>query len=72
MCTTKKHRRQEEILKYIEQADDFETTEIIQAIICRFSRVYPGWEVLFLSVHKEPEQRKRDIEGLIQMLRQTI
>lgn len=59
------------ILDRIENADDSEISEIINAVVRRYGRVYPDWDVMFLSVRKDPEKRKEDVEGIIRMLRGT-
>lgn len=59
------------ILDSIENADDLQIGEIINAVIRRYGKVRPGWEVVFLSVRKDPEKRKEDVEGIIRMLRRT-
>ena len=54
------------VLDRISHADDIEINEIIQAVIRRYQRVYPGWEVVFLALPKnDPEERKRLLESIL-------
>ena len=46
------------VLERIEQADDFEINEIIQAVIRRYKLVFPDWEIIFLSLPVQSEKRK--------------
>ncbi len=59
---------QKELLEIIEQADDLFVSKIIDAVIKRYSLMFPDWEVMFLSYHKEPKVRTRDIDGHIRFL----
>ncbi len=60
--------KQEEILQAIELTDDLFMNKILRSVIKRHSMVFPEWEVMFLSVPKEPEVRARIIEGHIRCL----
>ena len=66
-----------DVLRKIEQANDEEINDIIEAVIHRYQICYPGWEVLFLSVPKcDGEERKKQADELSEMLnkydRQTL
>ncbi|MBQ9148040.1 MAG: hypothetical protein IJX69_00555 [Oscillospiraceae bacterium] len=57
------------ILGWIEQADDDAISQIIQAVIRRYKQVYPGWEVVFLSLPRDnAEERRRQLNELIEFL----
>ncbi len=60
--------KQEEILQGIELADDLFMNKILHSVIKRYSMVFPEWEVMFLTVPKEPEVRARIIESHIRCL----
>lgn len=58
------------ILAGIEQADDFEINEIINAVIRRYQAVFPDWEVMFLSLPKnDPEERRKALQSIINFLK---
>ena len=55
-------------LMQIEKANDLEINEIIHALIRRYQKVYPGWEVVFLSLPKDdPAERKRILEHALHL-----
>lgn len=57
----------EDVIEKIENATDFEMDTIIDAIVCRYARVYPDWEVMFLSVpQKNIRERKKALRELIE------
>jgi len=57
-----------EVLLAIENADDLFMSEIIETVIKRYSRVYPGWEVMFLTIDKDPQMRSKNIDAIIRFL----
>lgn len=59
----------DDILEKIEEADDLEINEIIQAVIRRYKSVFPGWEVVFLSLPLQSKEREQMIERTIEQLR---
>ena len=59
----------EQIIKAIEQADDLLIGDVINAVIRRYAQVFPEWEVMFLSLHKEPKARAKDIKAHIKFLK---
>ena len=59
------------VMDRIGHADDIEINEIIQAVIRRYQRVYPDWEVVFLALPKnDPVERKRLLETILNIERQ--
>ena len=55
----------DDVLGFIEQADDNEISEIMEAVRCRFAVAFPDWEVLYLSCPKnDPLQRKQTLKML--------
>ena len=55
--------------KYIEQANDFEINEIMEAVRLRFAVAFPDWEVIYLSCPKnDPVQRRKTLEALVTYL----
>ena len=72
LCAWKNNKRKKvfcDMLTRIEEADDCEISEIIRAVIRRYQRVFPDWEVVFYSLPKADEiQRRASIDGLIDML----
>ena len=57
------------VLERIEQADDFEINEIIQAVIRRYKMVFPDWEIIFLSLPVQSEERKLLLDQTIDQLK---
>ena len=53
------------ILEKIEQADDFEIREIMDAVERRYAVAYPQWDVFYAAVHKDPALRRKDLEDLV-------
>lgn len=56
------------LISQITQADDVEITEIIRAVIRRYTLVYPEWEVMFLSVPREANARREQLEEMLRLL----
>ena len=62
-----------EILHRIEQSDDAEISQIIDAVIRRYRICYPDWEILFLSIPTaDTEKRKRSTEEMIAFVRRFL
>lgn len=59
------------ITKAIERADDAQISQIIQAVVRRYGLVYPDWDVLFLSLPKEPNQRRIQLEFMLEHLKEN-
>lgn len=60
----------DDVLYRIEHADAAEMDAMIQAIRNRYGCLFPGWEVLFISIQTSPEtQRRQDVALLIEALR---
>ena len=57
------------VLERIEQADDFEINDIIQAVIRRYNLVFPDWEIIFLSLPVQSEKRKLLLDQTIDQLK---
>lgn len=58
-----------EVVDRIENADGGEISEIIRAIIRGYRKLFPDWEVIFLSMHRnDPVKREKDIENLLRYL----
>ena len=56
----------EQVLEVIQQADDYQINEIINALTERYKRVFPDWEVVFLALPlHDPVQRKQTIEYVL-------
>jgi len=53
-----------QILEKIEQADDFQIREIMDAVERRYAIAYPQWDVFYAAVHKDPALRRKDLEDL--------
>ena len=64
-----KNARRCSILTAIEHADEQLIQDAIQAVIRRYSSVFPDWEVVFYALPKKPQKRRQEVERLIHMLR---
>ena len=51
-------------MRKIEQADDFQIREIMDAVERRYAIAYPQWDVFYAAVHKDPALRRKDLEDL--------
>ena len=56
----------EAVLTGIENADDSQITDIIRAVVCRYRKLFPDWQAIFLSVPSENEKER--MESILQML----
>ena len=59
----------ENILTAIEHANDIQISQIIRAVIRRYNLVFPEWDILFLSIPKEPDQRRAQLEDMLEHLK---
>ena len=57
------------VLSYIEDADCNEIDAIIDAVIHRYCRHHPEWDILFLSLPKEECARRKQLERMLEMLK---
>lgn len=62
----------DDILDYIYHADDLAIQEIISSITDRYETRFPDWDVILLSLHKDPEKRKDDVARIIDMLQNRL
>lgn len=60
----------EMILKQIEQADEVLLNQVIIAVINRYDALTSDREGWFLSLSTDPQIRKQEIEGIINLIRQ--
>ena len=58
------------VLASIEQADDTQISQIIRAVIRRYGLVFPDWDVLFLSIPKDPSQRRLQLVHMLEQLKE--
>ena len=60
----------EMILTGIENANDHEIGDIIRAVIKRYKKLFPAWQVIFLSVPLDNEkERMESIEQMLEFLK---
>ena len=50
-----------QILKFIDQADTNQLSEIVQSIVKRYGQISPDWETSFLSLPKNDPLHRRQI-----------
>lgn len=56
----------EQALTMIENATDYEIGDIMRSVIKRYKNLFPGWQVMFLSVPVDNEEER--LESIRQML----
>ena len=57
------------VLAYIEEADCNEIDLIIDSVTRRYSRFHPDYDISFLSLPKEPKERKKQLEQLLEQIK---
>lgn len=62
-------RAMAKVLKTIEQADDAQIAQIMKAVVHRYGKAFPDWDILFLSIPKEPTQRRSQLEYMLEYLK---
>lgn len=60
------------ILEKIEQADDFQIREIMDAVERRYAIAYPQWDVFYAAVHKDPALRRKDLDDLVAYIEKEL
>lgn len=65
----RKRRSMNKLIKIIETADDLEISQIIHAVVRRYADVYPDWDVFFLSLPKEPAERREQLAQMLEALK---
>ena len=60
------------VLKIIEQADDFQIREIMDAVERRYAVAYPQWDVFYAAVHKDPALRRKDLDDLVAYIEKEL
>ena len=59
----------EKVLQYIDHADDTDLSEFVQAFVARYHRLFPDYEIIFLSMPKnDPAQREWILRHALHML----
>jgi len=58
----------DDVIERICYASDLEINRILDAVTLRYCRLFPEWDILFLSLPKEPEQRRSQLEQMLRML----
>ncbi len=60
------------VIKAIEQADDFEIREIMDAVERRYAIAHPQWDVFYAAVRKDPALRKMDLDDLVAYIEKDL
>ena len=58
-----------DIIKQIEQADEMQLQEIIDAVMYRYGTLRTDRELAFLSLPKDLQNRAEELEGVLQLIR---
>lgn len=59
----------DDVLAYIEDTDDIEINQILDAVTRHYARYHPNYDISFLSLPREPGERRRQLERMLNMLR---
>lgn len=62
----------EGLVQQIEQVTDYQIDELIVLVAHRYNQLRPDWEGTFMVLAKEPAQRRREIEYIVQDLMQGL
>lgn len=57
-----------EILSYIENANDDQINQLLDAVSRRYRRLFPEWDIIFLSLPMEPAERNHQLEWMLHQL----
>lgn len=55
----------QELVQQIEQVTDFQIDELILLVCHRFNQLRPNREGVFLSLPHDPDERKKEIEKIL-------
>ncbi len=58
----------QEILNKVQSMTEVELQELMDAIQQRYTEAYPEWEVLYLSLHRDPALRQEEVKELLDFL----
>ena len=62
----------EQILSDIQQADSAQLNDIILTVVARYRQLYPGWEVMFLSLPKDDaDLRRKTVDRVCALLKES-
>ena len=61
-----------ELLRKIEEADEFEIQEIMDAVKRWYVVTYPDWDIIYTAVHKDPKLRKKELEELVAYIEKDL
>ena len=62
-----------DLVSRIQNADDVEISAIIEAVVERYTLVYPDWEVMFCSLPKNDlKERKLYAKRIVAYLTETV
>ena len=65
MCQGVRKSTMEELLRRIEETDDFEIQDIMRAVERRYKIAFPDWEVVYMAVHRDPKLKEEDLKNII-------
>ncbi len=58
-----------DVIEKIKTMEDYDLQKVVFALMDRYSVIHPDYEIAYIAIHKERQQRKQDILGIIQLLR---
>lgn len=58
------------VKKLIQNSDELVLSDAILAIVKRYGQLHSDWDVCFLSLPKDPEERKEQLERVLYQISQ--
>lgn len=58
----------ETLTESIQTMDDAQLAEVIRAVMRRYDQLYPEWDACFLTLPKDPKERKQALGNLFSFL----
>ncbi len=55
-----------EIIERIQTMSERELQVVMRAIQNRYASAFPEWDVVYMVLHKDPELRVQEIEGILE------
>ncbi len=61
-----------EIIERIQTMSERELQVVMRAIQNRYASAFPEWDVVYMALHKDPELRVQEIEGILGLVSQEL
>ncbi len=57
-----------ELIERINTMTEQELQDVMRIIENRYRQAYPEWDVVFISLHKDPQLRRQELEGVLRLI----